>query len=76
MTLSIDFEYRAYEEIKRLVISKLGQAKRKHKDYTGWEYKTDKGLNELGNPVIAVSRDKDDESGSFSVALEQGESDR
>lgn len=75
MTLDIDFEYKSYESVKRLITAKLGVAQRKKKNYTGWEFKSDKFLNERGNPVIDVSRDKDDNSSTFSVVLEQGESD-
>ena len=76
MTLSIDFVYKDYSKIKQLVTKKLGPANRNWKDYTGWEYKSDKYLNDQGNPVISVVRDKKNNSAYFGIGLEQGEDER
>jgi len=74
MYLTIDFGYPQYAEIKSLLTKKLGSAQRKKdKDYTGWIFRKDKFLNEIGTPVIDVSRDKQYNVGTFNVALEQGD---
>ena len=76
MDMAIDFEYKDFSKIKKLLKTKLGKAHRDGKDYIGWECKSDKLLNKLGTPVVDVSRDKSGNSATFSVALEQGESER
>jgi len=72
MTISVDFAIDKYPVVKAQVEKKLGRAKPKGKDFIEWRPAADKALNEVGNPVINLSRDASDNSASLHVALEQG----
>jgi hypothetical protein len=72
MLINIDFPLEHYAGLKTQIEKKLGRATPRGKDFVEWRYAADKALNENGNPVINLSRDKVDHSASFAIALEQG----
>jgi hypothetical protein len=76
MYLHISFPSSHYSAIRNLVGRQIGPATSALMDYARWEYNSDSDLNQLGHPVIYVSRDSDGKSATFAVALEQGESER
>lgn len=72
MSLHVVFSNDYYPAMRKAVQDKLGKPKRGGADSATWEYTKDKKLNEHGNPVIMLARDRDGKSSSFDVALEQG----
>lgn len=70
--LQVVFSNDYYADIRKKVSAKLGKTKLANADQAIWEYTRDKQLNENGNPVIMMSRDRDEKLTSFDVALEQG----
>lgn len=73
MYFRMHFSYADFSRIKQVVASKLGAATKKNHNYWVWRNKTDKFLNDRGNPVISVSSDKLNNTATFSLVLEQGD---
>ncbi|MEV4777922.1 hypothetical protein [Burkholderia sp. LMU1-1-1.1] len=72
MSLRLTFSYSEYPKVKKIIQKKLGRPSRDNSTLTTWSYKTDKELNEYGDPTVAMSRDKELSVSVFQLGLEQG----
>lgn len=69
--LEVQFGYSNYSFVKALVEARLGRPKTVLKNSVGWDYRADSRLNESGNPIIAVSRDRPRNVATLMIAVEQ-----
>ena len=72
MSLRLTFSYQDYGKVKKVVQTKLGRPSKDTSSFVNWSYKSDKALNEYGDPAVAVSRDKELSLSVFQLGLEQG----
>lgn len=72
MSLRLTFSYSEYHNVKKVMQNKLGRPSRDNSNLTTWSYKSDKGLNEYGDPTVTISRDKELRVSVFQLGLEQG----
>lgn len=72
MTLSVYYHVQNFDKVRQAVGNKLGKESKKARNLSLWRYAADKGLNDLGSPVISISRDLETDSASFQLGLEQG----
>ncbi len=72
MSLRLTFSYVDYSKVKKIAQGKLGRPSKDSSNFTSWSYKSDKALNEYGDPTVAVSRDKELGISVFQLGIEQG----
>ncbi len=71
-SIFVNFSANNYSLVKGTMEKKLGRATKSGKNFSSWKYRADKELNEIGNPVLSVSRDLSDNTADFQIGLEQG----
>lgn len=69
--LEVGFSYEEYEDAKSILEKNLGRPSERLADSVGWDYRANKSLNALGNPVFDLTRDKKQRSAQLVVAIEQ-----
>jgi hypothetical protein len=72
MTLTVNYKYQEFENVKDIMGRRLGKASLRIKDMVQWNYTSDKRLSEMGNPMISTVRWPEDNSASFDLGIEQG----
>ena len=69
--LEIGFSYEEYDYAKSILEKNLGRPTERLTDSVGWDYRANKRLNALGNPVFDLTRDKKKRVAQLVIAIEQ-----